>query len=395
MITRENQPASPLAKLPFQDFLADQGLMVRDNQDPRNWQLVPGRQKRHNSEKLWSILIKTPGYLVPGEVTAAHLYGSSSTVDLDNAFSVGKYLKGVIQEQDSLLTRRIGQGLGVKSLYPSNEEALEVLFNLWENTNRFVSAKVLADRLYPYEHPAKVKNVRSRTNELIQRVHFDSAEIQSASFNEERYYRLRVLSEETPQPEVELIRRTEVIYQKDFQRWLSNAGVIKKYPERTGKIQVKEGEFLTEKEKRVCRLLMRHSERIVPVRTAANSYYGGVKPDNWQRKLRANLYVLRKKLVNPEDIFSSHSDGIWSFGIESLSLSKSLLYPLHSLWQNMDEFVPAQDIYRNHGDDRIQHLQRLKEGLKCGPFEIGSRVENDRIEYILIHEENLVRAEAP
>ncbi len=386
MVNRKNQPQNPLSNFEFQDFLAAQGLLKRYDQDPNNWQIVLGRQKRYHSEKLWPILSQTPGYLVPGDEIATKLYGVSEPDDMNAASAVGRYLRSIIQRPESLWFGIVGQGVGVTDLKPSNPAVLETLYCLWEGGGRFVSDDLVAQRLYGGTSDKDIREARGRIRTVTNAVNFNNAEIQTASFaNRSRYYRLK----EIPDEILSRHSKPNDIYKKEFQDWLGRNKVID-WSEDIKTFKLKEGVRLSAREREICKLLRNHYGNIMPEEHIARFYYGNEPPDDWRKRLNANLHVLRSKLVDPKEIFTWHKEGIWGVGIDSLRLSKSLLQVLNSLWINMDEFVPLDEFNKSAGLEMRYGIDRLKKGLGKSDFMIGTRGMSTGVEYVLTHKDNLL-----
>ena|SRR3989344_3342914 len=384
----------PLANHGFQDFLIEQGLMVRGSLDPARWVLKPSNSRRDLLEKLWRLVIRTPGYLVPATQITSELYGFSDRDELRAAHNRGRDLREHIEDPNSLYISQVGQGLGIDSLELNTKDALDPVYCLWEDFGKFVHPDILFAKLYSHSQDQVYRDrdtLNARYQRLSERIKFESAVIEAADFDNERYYRLRTLTNE-PQPT--RLSGTKGVYKKKFQQWLGQIGILS-YSKEPRKIELKKRTKIYPSHDKVTALLMERGGRIVPLESIRDIYYNQeTVPDNWQKRLTKNLYILRQRCINPDSIFLARGLG-WAFGIESLTLSAANLTILNSLWENQNNFVDSKKILEVADKGWIEAaVSEIKKVLLGRPYRIGSRQKEDRLDYILSHEDDLVMPEA-
>lgn len=381
---------SPLSNPQFQKFLIDQGSMVLvDDLESKEWVLRSSSRKSVKREALWSRLTSNPGCIVPAAEIIQETKLLRRRNPLKAAYDLGYETRRFMDDPDSFFVAFCGQGLGVKSLYPVQEDMLDRMYPLWQSINKFVSAKVLSERVVGISDHQTVMAVVGKFNELIEKVSFNSAKIESGEFNNKKFYRLKLLNQEPEEQGLKSSKEPRApflgIYQREYQDWLGKVKILN-YIEGFRKIELKEGENLTANEKKIVNLLMRYTGYMVPKEKIVEMYYKE-EPEDWERRLRANLVVIRQKCVNPEAVFTSRGSG-WGVGIESLKLPVSALRPLYCLWQNQDEFVQVGDRPDNPTFSRhaLAYLQKL---LSTTPHIVGSKDGQPGL-HILINRDNLV-----
>lgn len=392
--------SSPLVSCKYQDFLVEQSIMVR-NLDPRGWIPTVPFKVGSDREKLWMILSEgEPGYLIPGREISSRLHSSVTQDKLWLTQRAGQHLRERVADPESVFAATIGQGFGVKSLDPSDEHSLDALYFLWQDIGKFVPTKVLSRKFYGDTTPHSLRDTLDMYYRLIDRFNFKNAVIEDVDFYFERYYRLKLLADDSPEAKELKEEKAESnslfnsFYQIPYQDWLGKVGLLK-YSAEHKKINFREKPKPTETEEEAAKLLMRQGSYIIPFATFRDIYFRGKQiPENWQKVLAKNLYELRQKSTNPDAIYAAFNLG-WGFGIENLNLSKSDFYFLNLLWRNEANFVAANDVKEQTAIKNIERAAwALRKKLESTPYLIGSRMGEDGPDYILIHKDNLVMPEA-
>lgn len=383
----------PLGDRNFQRFLIEQGAMTvakgfeNGAIEGRTWEMKSSKRGAPLREKLWSLLVADPGYIVPSQKIAEELYGSPASADIHAAYLRGLELRRLNPNSDPLFVKYCGQGLGVENLCPSYKDDLDPLYLLWQERNKFVNIRVLADRLVGDMGKEAVATSLVRFNKLPEKANFDNAKIEIADFNTNRFFRLKLLDKTERDAAGDSEKPPFIgIYSIEYQEWLAKIGVIE-YSKEFKTLKLKEGKILSKNQKQVVEFLTRYAGYMVPLEKLARIYERELDPESWRVRMSRYLEGLRMKCVNPED-FLFPVNGGWALGIKELHMPVSALKPLYHLWQNQDDFVQL-----GHHPDfpafEKKAAVKLRKLLSSGPYILGSVQERPGLQ-ILTLKSNLV-----
>lgn len=149
----------------FQDWLASPeiGLLVRGPQDLDNLEIAfkKGVRRTELTEKFFSLLMHSAGYIVPSDTIARHLYGRAETGDIIEAERVCNKAKKKMENPQLLYAARgLGNGLGITDFrLPFN--LTRVVYLLWENHPEPVLTGELARKIGGQDDEANRKLVNS------------------------------------------------------------------------------------------------------------------------------------------------------------------------------------------------------------------------------------------
>lgn len=386
--TRFVEP-DPLADIGFQKFLVDQRVMTQaEGFETKNWIMKPTRRQAPLRSQLWSMLTENPGFIVPRRRSSTRLYGVAGPSQAYATYHVGLEIQGLIDEPGSLLVKTCGQGLGVTELKQADEDALNPLYLLWRDAGRFVSARLLAQRLVNDDSVSALESTLERYNKLPEKFEFkNGAEIQAADFRTRRYYRLK-LDEEVEKKYMATQSPFLGAYNKPYQEWLHSVGIIK--PSKNfEELQLKEGEGLSAKQKQIVDLMTENAGFVIPRDALGRIYYGKLSK-NWKARLQGNMDIVRKKAKNPWDMYTFIEGGL-GLGIEKIEIPASAFLPLFRLWQNEDRFVQFGDKPTNPSFTKHAAAD-VRKALELSPYIMGS-LEGKQDYYILTERNNLVTEE--
>lgn len=134
-----------------------------------------------------------------------------------------------------------------------------------------------------------------------------------------------------------------------FQDWLTKDNVGLMSRDINLSLQVSRGATLTSREEIMVATLEQFKGYVVPKEVINADIFNG---QNHAHLARLALYKLRRKLQNPEVIFTSNHENLgWGLGVKSLDCSTLELKLLRQLWQKEGVFTSAaylgQNIYVN------------------------------------------------
>jgi hypothetical protein len=384
----------------YQDWLAKRGMLVRSEFNPDDWTVIPGPKKRPVAEQVWPILREAAGYLVSARELARTVHGFSGEYERGAIYRTGKSLKASLKEPDSMTVKLLGQGLGVRDLSPSSEEILLPLYSLWEDLGKFVSTRVLCQRVYGEVNINTAAETRDRFLRLERRMKVYGVDIEGVDINREKYYRIKE-PDEADEAKAEAKKENGGFkghFNKAYQDWLEDHGLIELKPN-FRRLDFREGEIMEGRQLELVKRLLGNTGYIVPLEAMRGVYFQGSLPENWRDRINRRMYVVRGKCVNPDDILPLVQG--WAVGINRVNLPLPQMAQLYPLWKNEEDFVPAEQLERDGIVFRGAIVGEIRDALEGTGYLIGSRKVEKKVdrkvvrslEYILIHQDRLVMSQ--
>lgn len=374
----------------YQDWLAQKKMLVRSDFNPDDWTVIPGSKRRPIAEQVWPILRESAGYLVSSRELAKVVHGFSGEYERGAIYRTGKTLKAALKNPDSMTVKLLGQGLGVSDLHPSSEEILLPLYSLWGNLGRFVSTRVLCERVYGEVNVNSIAETLARFQKLSGRMKPFGIDIEGADINREKYYRIREDDEQSEDSVKNEGKGLKGHFSKAYQEWLEDCDLIHLNPNFRS-LDFKKGEIMEGRQLELVRKLVNNTGYIVPLEAMKGVYFDEKPPADWRDRINRRMYVIRGKCVNPDDLLPLVQG--WAVGINRVDMPIPQMAQLYPLWRNEGDFVKAEQLQRDDIPFRGAIVGEIREALAGSGYLIGSRKVEKKLEYILIHQDRLVFAQ--
>lgn len=398
MINPDIEKGMPFLPFEYQDWLADQGVIKRGNPDPARWDVTSPVNRSAVTRRLIAYLGETPGYLRTTRDNALHLYGADGRSELNATHHLALKSRSYLAESDSLFVTALYQGLGVDDVVHGNmvlsvnPVRLNSLYMLWKNKSKFVDSRLIADFLYQDVNHVTISNVENSCNGLNEMFSFSNAVVEGVDIDYVRYYRVRPVKDEE-----EKKRRFKNGFRDiNYQDWLCDIGLMSQLPGFPATIKedalVRDPALLSSGQKAAVDYLRKNGGYLVDTGKIAELYWDGQPPENWRTRLMKNLCNLRADCFNRSDIFSLKGDA-WAVGVESADLTPTELNGLYELWLKYNRFIPASQFPVSRGQFTRTGLTNIRQRIEEEGYFIGSRGRTSTIEYILTHEDEIVRYE--